>query len=59
MDAKFYSVHKKLEAEDAKLLVIAQALYTLLRERQSGQPIDSEEIDSLCYKLDEAFNFEL
>jgi len=55
MDAKFQTIHRQLQAEDAKLLVLAKAVYKLL-----GPPIeDEDELARIRYELDAAFDFEL
>lgn len=57
MDATHYIINKRLAAEEDKLLVLAKAVYALLR--QDSTPLTDDEMGELRYKLDEAFNFEL
>ena len=47
-------LHLQPLAPDARLLVLAKAVYKLL-----GPPLDDEDEAKLRYELDAAFNFEL
>lgn len=61
MDAKLQTIHRHMQAEDDKMLVLARVVDALLRERTNngGTPLTDEELQSMQYGLDEAFNFEL
>ena len=62
MDANFQTIHRQQQAQDAKLLALAKAVYPLLimaGGRAETLNYDRTHWDELAYNLNTAFDFEL
>lgn len=58
MDAKLLTIHRQQQAQDARLLALAKAVYRLLEVASDTNERDPD-WEPLKYDLNEAFDFEL